>query len=105
MLRFRLAAVHCVLALLPGALLPGAALAQPAPFASSQPGRQKAYAAMGRACGSEVARFCPEISPVQLRNIAICLRPYRNNLSLGCRSALRATKPGATAPAQGDPAG
>ena len=72
---------------------------QPQPHEFSQPNRHKAYVAMGRACSADISRFCPDISPVQLRNIAVCLKPYRSNLSLGCRSSLKS----AIGPAQASP--
>ena len=42
------------------------------------------------ACGPALSRFCPEltIAPGQTRNEIICLKPYRSNLTSGCRSAI-----------------
>ena len=42
------------------------------------------------ACGPALSRFCPEltIAPGQTRNEIICLKPYRLNLTAGCRSAI-----------------
>lgn len=74
---------------------PAPAMAQ---ATEAPPGRQAAYVNMARACIPEAARFCPDISGTQLRNIAICLRPYRNDLSLRCRSALRATSTAESTP-------
>ena len=60
-----------------------------APLAQ-QPSRS-AYRNVGASCAPEVARYCPLLlrSPGQYRNQAICLRPYRANLSLRCRRAVR----------------
>ena len=45
---------------------------------------------IGKVCKAETARFCPALNegtPTP-RNQAICLRPYKMNLSLGCRNAV-----------------
>lgn len=43
------------------------------------------------ACQAEMQRFCPALSGTpSARSQAICLRPYRTSLSLGCRSAVNA---------------
>ena len=76
-------------------LLASQAAAQGVPYGASPPDRQKAFVAVGKACRNEAARFCADVDGLQLRNVAICLKPYMSNLSLGCRSSVRA----ATAPA------
>ncbi len=42
-------------------------------------------------CAGDVARFCPELSgTASPQNQLICLRPYKSDLSLGCRGAVKA---------------
>lgn len=56
--------------------------------------RQKEYVALGKSCKNEAAHYCPGISPLQPRNIAICLKPFSSNLSLQCRASLRSVGAG-----------
>lgn len=81
----------------PGLML-AATLAGFAPPASADPGqpatrsdREHGYAALGKTCRSELDRFCPDVGPGQFHSMAICLKPFSSNLSLGCRAALRNT--------------
>ena len=42
-------------------------------------------------CSGDVARFCPELSgTASPQNQLICLRPYKSDISLGCRGAVKA---------------
>jgi hypothetical protein len=74
-----------------GALLlsgvPGAARAEPA--ASS------VYRTLAKTCAGEITRLCPAVSasPYATRSQAICLKPYKFDLSLGCRRAVKAIYP------------
>lgn len=59
---------------------------------AAQTARATAYAQVGKSCVPETRRLCPTLDPAisQLRNQAICLKPYRNSLSLSCRRAVAA---------------
>ncbi len=63
------------------------ALGEPAPRAAARP--------LGKTCAAEIIRFCPSISetPLAARSQAICLKPYKSSLSLGCRRAVKALYP------------
>ena len=69
-----------------GALGATAACAQaPAPSPAA------ALRRVATTCKGEVVRFCPALrDSVSARDMLICLRPYRSDLSLGCRGAINA---------------
>ncbi len=73
---------------------PDATLAQPAITPSA------AYKEVAKFCVADAARFCAPVdqSPDFPRGQAICLRPYRVDLTRSCRLALDAVKAATEAP-------
>lgn len=62
---------------------PGAASPQPDAKAA-------AMRRVGESCGTDVARFCPELGDEPApRDTMMCLRAYQVDLSLSCRTAIR----------------
>ncbi len=82
-----LAVMTCMLGL--GSIQPASAQmlegAPPAPTPESL--RRRVMAS----CADDVVRFCPNLSGASSpQNQLICLRPYKSDLSLGCRGAVKA---------------
>ena len=65
------------------------------PVAAQSTSRMAVYAQVSKACVTETQRLCPGLDPTisQPRNQAICLKPFRNSLSLSCRRAVVAVSP------------
>ena len=69
----------------------GAASAQMLQGAPPAPTPESLRLRVSASCGGDVARFCPELSATPSpQNQLICLRPYKSDLSLGCRGAVKA---------------
>ena len=69
----------------------GAASAQMLEGAPPAPTPESLRHRVSASCGGDVARFCPELSgTASPQNQLICLRPYKSDLSLGCRGAVKA---------------
>jgi hypothetical protein len=78
------------------AVLAAGAATAPAQERSEADARAAAYRVVASSCAAEIARFCPQTVQTSTfpRDKVICLRPYRNDLSPGCRRAMTAaTKP------------
>lgn len=77
----------CLLAIL---ALPTLARAQEA-AGPPPPPAAAALRRVAKSCKAETERFCPALTGTPSpRSQAICLRPYRTSLSLGCRGAVNA---------------
>jgi hypothetical protein len=74
-----------------GILTGNAALAQ---VSETVDAKTAAYRQVHMSCAADTLRFCPEISHVTAmpRDQVMCLKTYRVDLTLGCRSALAAVK-------------
>ncbi len=62
----------------------------PAPAAAQEQTRSSLLARVAKSCQPETVRFCPELGEKPMpQDQLICLRPYKINLSLNCRSAIQ----------------
>ena len=69
----------------------GAASAQMLQGTPAAPTPESLRLRVSARCGGDVARFCPELSGTPSpQSQLICLRPYKSDLSLGCRGAVKA---------------
>ncbi len=73
-------------------VLVGPAVAQDTETPTAPPTSAAALRRVTSSCRAETLRFCPALAQAAPtpRNQAICLRPYKTSLSLGCRSAVNA---------------
>lgn len=82
--------VKAIICLLPFLAWPALAQDEPAPA----PPSAAALKRVARSCTADAARFCPALlgrpGAASPRSQAICLRPYRTSLALGCRAAVTA---------------
>ncbi len=84
-----------------GAVVAGLLVCTAAAAQEVTPEAAAAYRRLGRSCAADAARFCPSVAqaPATPRDQAMCLKTYRFDLSLTCRSAMAAVK-AATQPGQ-----
>lgn len=50
--------------------------------------QRQALASVAKSCAADIERLCPSLSNPSARDEAICLRPLKADLSLGCRHAV-----------------